>query len=215
MVRGGCMAVALAALAMLAGCASADDSRPQALEGSTVAAPVPTPTPLGCVDGEERDCVIPLPDQGGVHNCYAGRQVCQASVWGDCAALGASTSSVQTFAASCPAGTAARWTKLGYVLDLPSNGSGSTEVELRVQSEGAQGALVPLAPAKVAKLPDGVGEATCDVASGACGADLGGALGEGSSNGTLRVHVKLRRSPDDREAPRVLALQPSYVCEPR
>jgi hypothetical protein len=41
-------------------------------------------TNISCVDDQVRECRIDLAQQGTVHNCLAGLQLCKDGAWGPC-----------------------------------------------------------------------------------------------------------------------------------
>jgi hypothetical protein len=94
----------------------------------------PTSTAAGlCVEGRLRSCLVHLPTQGSVQNCFSGEQLCSGGVWTSCQAPGALVGArAQNFVASCPAAETARWTMIDYEIDAPSNASGAAAVTIGV-----------------------------------------------------------------------------------
>jgi hypothetical protein len=86
-----------------------------------------------CVQGALRSCLVQLPTQGTIHNCWVGKQLCSGGTWTDCqdpsSLVGVRT---QTFTASCLAGDTIRWTTLDYVVDAPADRSGVASVTIAV-----------------------------------------------------------------------------------
>jgi hypothetical protein len=87
------------ALASVA-CGGASDDHPEYADfdapvESTAAEPQAEPTPTGtaepekgrpaaCVEGDVKECRIPLPSQGSVKNCFVGVRTCTGGVWSAC-----------------------------------------------------------------------------------------------------------------------------------
>ena len=135
---------ALALVGLVAACAmTACSGSPRNLsEGAgespgaptTVAAPQSaTEGAIFCVQGALRSCLVQLPTQGTIHNCWVGKQLCSGGTWSDCqdpsSLVGVRT---QTFTASCLAGDTIRWTTLDYVVDAPADRSGVASVTIGV-----------------------------------------------------------------------------------
>ena len=101
---------------------------------TTVAAPQSaSEATIFCVQGALRSCVVQLPTQGTIHNCWVGKQLCSGGTWSDCqdpsSLVGVRT---QTFTASCLPGDTIRWTTLDYVVDAPADRSGLASVTIGV-----------------------------------------------------------------------------------
>jgi hypothetical protein len=123
---------------MAGGCGASPDTHVDGADTVPVASATQPSGPsalaaTACAEGALRTCKVQLPGQGSVHQCFVGKQLCTSGAWTDCQDLTALVGlRVENFAASCPPTHIPRWTSLDYVVDAPTDPSGSTAATIKV-----------------------------------------------------------------------------------
>jgi hypothetical protein len=152
-----------------------------------------------CVQGTLRNCLVQLPTQGTIHNCWVGKQLCSSGTWTECqdpsSLVGVRT---QSFTASCAAGDSIRWTTIDYVLDAPADTSGGASVTISVADHPEFAPLVSSSDPALIK-------------GGAGSRNIEPLLGSLSTQPDLTLQITTTMTPDGAMAATGSA-QLSYAC---
>jgi hypothetical protein len=151
------------------------------------------------VQGTLKACTVQLPAQGTIHQCFSGKQLCSGGAWGACldpsVLVGVRS---ESFAAACPAGASPRWTTLDYVVDVPANASGGSDVSIAVAGQ-PQLVLFTAGPT--------------DVTSATGSVDLGPVLGTLGTEADLTLQFVTTTTPDGAMAATARGTL-AYSCAP-
>ena len=198
----------IVAVSALGTCAACGGAREPLTDGAASSHEVPVTAPLGpaqtaCLQGELRTCLVQLPAQGSIHNCFSGKQICSGGAWSSCTdpatLVGTRT---QQFTASCLPNEVAYWTTLDYVVNAPSDASGI-----------AAATISPAGHQDIVLLDTGVSGSPAS-AAGAGSIDVGSVLGSLGMQPTLTLAITTSTTPDGRMAASV-KVSPSYECRPQ